>query len=159
MKNLFILVAFLLSTSTLFAQNPDLLVGKWKITAFNAGLQHDYKTSKTTLTKELEALQKSDKDSDKFALGFSMSMIEMFKDFEYAFGTNGQYSEIIQGKEPKLGYYSFDESKKTLSLTAKNKMDVAITQQMNFEIKENTLLLTIPKGEQSIGFTFEKIAW
>jgi hypothetical protein len=159
MKIFFILVAFLLSITTLSSQNQQLLVGKWKITALNAGLQHDYKTNKTTLTKELEALQKSDKDADKFALAFSMGLIDMFKDFEYAFGVNGQYSESFQSKDPKLGFYIYDETQKTLVLTSKNKLNADVTQQMNFDIKENVLILTIPKGEQTIGFTFEKYDW
>jgi hypothetical protein len=159
MKNFSILVVFLLSISTLSAQNQQLLVGKWKITALNVGLQHDYKTDKTTLTKELEELQKSNKEEDKFALAFSTSLIGMFKDFEYAFGINGQYSETIQGKEPKIGFYTYDEAKKTLTLTSKNKLNADVVQEMNFDIKENILMLTIPKGDQTVGFTFEKYDW
>jgi hypothetical protein len=157
MKNPLMLVFFLISTSTIFAQTQVSLTGKWKITYFNAGLQHDYKTNKTILTKEMEDLKKSDKESDKFALAFSTNLVEMFKDFTYAFDTNGQYEEFIQGKAPRKGSYSIDAEKKMLFLTAKNKQDVEYTDQMNFELKGSTLQLTIPKGDETIGFTFEKV--
>ncbi len=157
MKNLIFLIAFLVSANVASAQTQPAIIGKWKITNLSVGLQHDYKTKKTILSKELEALKKSDKEEDKFAFAFTAILIETFEDLVYVFETDDLYEEIVKGKAPKKGNYKLDWVNKKIKMTSKNKFGTESTEELGFEMKDNILMLNIPKGEETIGFTFEKV--
>ena len=157
MKNWLFLITLFVFTNKINAQTQLNIVGKWKIIFINMGIQHDYKTKETVLSKELEALKKSDKEEDKFAFAFSTALIETFEDLIYIFNANGQYEEFVKGKAPKKGTYKLDLEKKTIIMVSTNKFGTEFKEQMNFEIKNNTLILSTPKGDQNPGFTFEKV--
>jgi hypothetical protein len=156
MKKNFLLFLILFSTYVTYSQSLPNLNGKWTISYISMGVQHDYKTKKTTVPKEFEELFKSEKEEDKFAKGFMMAFIEECEGTYYTFDAKGEYEQWRKGKQDQKGNFKFDATKKKLILTYKTKLGREKTEQFDAEIINNVIKLSINEDGKKIAMNFEK---
>jgi hypothetical protein len=156
MKNFFVLIIILISTCVTYAQSQSNLTGKWTISFISMGVQHDYKTKKTTVPKEFEDIFKSEKEEDKFAKAFMMSFIELSEGTYYTFDDKGQFEEWRKGKQDRKGNYTFDAINKKLVLTFKTMTGKEKKEVYDAEIINNVIKLSINEGGKKVAMNFEK---
>jgi hypothetical protein len=156
MKKKFLLIIILFSTYFTFSQSLPNLTGKWTISYISMGVEHDYKTKKTIVPKELEELFKSEKEEDKFAKAFTMAFIEESEGTYYTFDAKGEYEQWRKGKQDQKGTFKFDANSKKLILTYKTKTGREKIEQYDTEINNNVIKLSISEGGKKIAMNFEK---
>jgi hypothetical protein len=157
MRNLLLLALIFFCSIKVNGQNNAVITGKWKIVYIDMGIQHDYKSKKTTIPKEMEAVFKSKKEEDLMAKAFIVEMIKGFENYCYVFDSNGQYEEIQNGKQKSKGAYKIDDTKKSILLNSKNKLGIEDKQELNYEIKKDVLSIKIPSDGGDLSFVLEKV--
>ena len=154
MKKLFFCLSFMLIAISSYCQT-NLVAGKWKIYAVNAGIYHNYKNDSTAVPKEITESLRGNKDSAA-TLGFVKEMVKDFADYYMIFQENYQFKEIRKGKIQQFGTYVINKGKSQITQLIDKGHGAEMRQILNYRITGNILEITIPSKDMSMVLWMEK---
>jgi hypothetical protein len=154
MRKQFFVLSLTLITLSSYCQT-NLVAGKWKIFAVNAGIYHNYKNDSTAVPKEITESLRGNKDS-AFSLGFVKEMVKDFADYYMIFQDNYQFKEIRKGKVLQSGTYTVNKAKSQIIQLMDKGNGTEIKQTLNYRITGNTIEITFPSKDMAMVLWMEK---
>ena len=155
MKTILLFACVLLLSTISYGQNKLDITGAWKITSFNAGVYHNYKTDSTAVSEKMKESLKGSADS-AITIALITVLVKEFDNYLYIFQPNGQYQEKKGEKVKQHGTYTLDEGRQLITLIVKDKFGGESRQNLHYRKTRQALEFKIPLDEMEIILNLEK---
>lgn len=147
---LFLFFLMILTASTSNAQTVNPFAGTWKLIGYGNGNMNINLKNKTAEGKDMQTLDTSITKALIDAMKSSMG------DWDYSFGSNGQY-KLIKNKElSEEGNYKIDRDKSVITMTTVRN-NQKVTEEYRYFLQNKQLILSDSNEDDPITLVLEKL--